>query len=74
MQKDTIKISTEYIKLDQLLKLSGIAESGADAKSMIYDEIVRVGDEICTMRGKKIHSGDVVTIEFDDETVELTVE
>ncbi len=74
MQKDTIKISTEYIKLDQLLKLSGIAESGADAKSMIYDEIVRVGDEVCTMRGKKIRSGDVVTIEFDDETFELTVE
>ncbi len=74
MQKENIKITTEYIKLDQLLKLAGLAESGADAKHMVYDEIVRVGGEICTMRGKKIRPGDVVTVEFDDEVCELTVE
>ena len=74
MHKENIKITTEYIKLDQLLKFAGIAESGADAKDMIYDETVSVGGEICTMRGKKIRPGDVVTVEFDDEVCEITVE
>ena len=51
-------IKTEFIKLDQLLKFSGIAESGSMAKEMIADGIVSVNDEICTMRGKKIRNGD----------------
>ena len=63
MQKENIKITTEYIKLDQLLKFSGIAESGSDAKDMIYSEIVKVNGEVCTMRGKKIRPQDIVLIE-----------
>ena len=68
-----IKITTEFIKLDQLLKFANIAESGAMAKEMIADEIVSVNDEICTMRGKKIRPGDVVLAEFEDEIFEITV-
>lgn len=74
MEKQTVKITTEFIKLDQLLKFSGIAESGADAKDMILAEIVYVNNELCTMRGKKIRSGDKVLIEFEDEPFEITVE
>ena len=74
MEKITIPITTEYIKLDQLLKFSGLAEHGAMAKEMILDEIVSVNGEICTMRGKKIRGGDIVTVEFEDETAEITVE
>lgn len=73
MQIEEVKISTEYIKLDQLLKFSGIAENGADAKDMILSEIVSVNDEICTMRGKKIRSGDEVIVEFEDETLKIEV-
>lgn len=73
MEKMNINITTEYIKLDQLLKFSGLAEHGAMAKDMVLDEIVSVNGEVCTMRGKKIRSGDVVTVEFDDEAVEITV-
>ncbi len=73
MEKMNINITTEYIKLDQLLKFSGVAEHGAMAKDMILDEIVSVNSEICTMRGKKIRNGDTVTVEFEDETVEITV-
>lgn len=40
MEKIELPITTEYIKLDQLLKFSGIAENGADAKDMILDEMV----------------------------------
>lgn len=71
--KTEVKITTEYIKLDQLLKLSGIAESGSMAKEMILDGIVAVNGEICTMRGKKLRPCDVISVDFGDETVEVTV-
>lgn len=68
-----INITTEYIKLDQLLKFSGIAISGAVAKEMIADGIVSVNGEECLMRGKKVRSGDRVTVQFEDETEEINV-
>lgn len=74
MQTEKVKITTEYIKLDQLLKFLGVAENGADAKDMILDEIVAVNGEICTMRGKKIRPGDEVIVNFDDETLKIEVE
>lgn len=73
MQTETVKLSTEYIKLDQLLKFSGIAENGADAKDMILDEIVEVNNEVCTMRGKKIRPNDEVLINFEDEILKIEV-
>ena len=73
MQEQTVEITTEYIKLDQLLKFAAIAENGAEAKSMIADEIVSVNGGICTMRGKKLHTGDTVTVDFEDETYKITV-
>lgn len=73
MEKIELPITTEYIKLDQLLKFSGIAESGADAKDMILDGIVSIGGAVCTMRGKKLRPGDCVSVEFEDETVQITV-
>ena len=57
-----IKISTEYIKLDQLLKFSGVIGNGSDAKILIFEEQVKVNGEIATQRGKKIRPGDVVEI------------
>lgn len=74
MEKQKIQITTEYIKLDQLLKFSGIAETGADAKDMILSEMVFVNNTLCTMRGKKIRSGDTVVVSFEDEDLCLTVE
>ena len=71
---EKVKISTEFIKLDQLLKFSGIAESGSDAKDMILDGIVSVNGEICTMRGKKIRPGDEVVLTFEDGQYEIGVE
>lgn len=73
MQSEEVKINTEYIKLDQLLKFIGVAENGSDAKDMILDEIVLVNGSVCTMRGKKIRPNDVVKIEFEDETLLIKV-
>ena len=74
MQTENIKITTEYIKLDQLLKFCGVAENGAMAKDMILSEIVFVNGELCTMRGKKLRPGDNVKIEFEDEDFLIEVE
>ncbi len=56
-----IPIRTEFIKLQDLLKLANAVESGGMAKNMILAEEVRVNGEVCTMRGKKLRPGDVVT-------------
>ena len=58
-----VKISTEFIKLDQLLKYAGISLSGADAKELILSGVVCVNGEVCTMRGKKLRDGDRVSLE-----------
>ena len=67
---ENVKISTEYIKLDQLLKFAGAAAIGSEAKTLIAEGKVSVNGEICTMRGKKIHSGDVVSLNGKDISVE----
>lgn len=72
MKTEKVSITTEYIKLDQLLKFAGIAPTGADAKDMILSEMVTVNGELCTMRGKKMRRGDYAKVIFDDE--EVTVE
>ena len=70
-----IKIDTEYIKLDQLLKFSGIAYSGAEAKDMILAGCVMVDGELCQMRGKKMYPGSVAVIDLGDgEKEEIKVE
>lgn len=61
-----IKISTPFIKLDQFLKFSGVALSGGEAKEMVAAEIVKVNEEICTARGKKLVAGDKITVMAKD--------
>lgn len=55
-----ISITTEFIKLDQLLKFAGAVESGGQAKEEIAAGEVKVNGEVCLMRGKKIRPGDSV--------------
>ena len=50
------------IKLDQFLKLIGIASTGGQAKLMIIDGDVKVNDTVETRRGRKLVSGDRVTV------------
>jgi len=56
-----IPIHTEFIKLQDFLKFANAVESGGMAKTMILNEEVQVNGEVCTMRGKKLRPGDVVT-------------
>lgn len=57
-----VKIKTEYIKLDQFLKLCGIAQTGGHAKILIQDGLVKVNNEISYERGKKLRNRDTVEI------------
>lgn len=72
-QNEKIAIKTEFIKLDQLLKFSGVADIGSEAKQMVLDGIVNVNGEVCTMRGKKIRPGDLVEITGEDMIIRLEV-
>ena len=58
MREETVKISTEFIKLEGLLKFSGAVETGGEAKQIIQAGQVLVNGEVCTMRGKKLRPGD----------------
>ena len=73
MEKTEVKLTTEFIKLDQLIKYAGIAYSGAEAKDMVINGYASVNGEVCTMRGKKIRPGDVVTLDFEDDSFEISV-
>ena len=69
MAKHEISITTEFIKLDALLKFSGLAYTGGEAKNLIQEGQVLVNGEVCTMRGKKIRSGDTVSLDGEEVTV-----
>ncbi len=66
---ETISITTEFIKLDALLKFAGLADTGGEAKILIQEGQVLVNGEVCTMRGKKIRSGDTVSVGGQEVTV-----
>ena len=68
MQK--ILIHTEFIKLDSLLKYAGLCETGGEAKELVQGGAVKVNGEVCTMRGKKLRPGDVVSFAGRELTVE----
>ena len=69
MKAEKIRIDSEYIKLQDLLKLSGVCATGGMAKIVIQNGEVEVNGEVCTMRGKKLREGDVVT--YEDSQIEV---
>lgn len=64
-----IEIKEEFIRLDSLLKLSGIAETGGHAKIIVQNGEVKVNGEVCTMRGKKMRKGDIA--EFENNLIQV---
>ena len=55
---ETITINTEYIRLQDLMKLANMVSSGGEAKQLIQDGQVSVNGEPCLQRGKKLRPGD----------------
>ena len=69
MESYNIKIHTEFIKLQDLLKFAGAVETGGDAKLIIQEGRITVNGAICTMRGKKLRPGDKACIDGETELV-----
>ena len=63
---ETIKINTEFIKLDSFLKLTNLCESGGLAKILIQEGEVMVNGEVETRRGKKLYKGDKISFQGND--------
>ncbi|HEY8444902.1 MAG TPA: S4 domain-containing protein YaaA [Bacilli bacterium] len=65
-----IKISTEYITLGQLLKLTREIQNGAEAKYYLQEKRVLVNDEEENRRGRKLYKGDIVITEKEKYRIE----
>ncbi|MCQ8879319.1 RNA-binding S4 domain-containing protein [Pseudoalteromonas shioyasakiensis] len=66
-----IELEEEPIELCKLLKVLDLVEGGGQAKNLISEGYVGVNHEICTIKRKKLYSGDV--LEFDGEWFQLTL-
>ncbi len=60
---ETITITTEFIRLQDLMKLASLTASGGEAKMLIQDGQVLVNGEVCLQRGRKLRPGDTITYE-----------
>jgi ribosome-associated protein len=66
---EDVEIRGDTIRLGQLLKLAGIAESGAGAKALLAAGAVTVNGEVETRRGRQLAPGDVVAAEGEEVRV-----
>ena len=64
-----VTIRGDMIRLGQLLKLAGLADSGGEARMLLEEGVVRVNDEAEERRGRQLHDGDVVAC--GDEVVRV---
>jgi len=64
-----VPIREDTIRLGQLLKLAGMAESGGHARELVQDGAAKVNGEVETRRGRRLRRGDEVTV--GDETVRV---
>lgn len=60
-------IEGEFIRLDALMKATGMVSMGGEAKHIIQDGNVLLNGIICVERSKKIRSGDIV--EYDNQKI-----
>lgn len=62
----TVKIKTEYIELQQLLKMEDYISSGGQAKYYLQENEVYVNGELESRRGRKLRAGDVINIDKEE--------
>jgi ribosome-associated protein len=67
-----LPIRGESIRLGQALKLSGLAESGGEARALVEDGLVTVNAEVETRRGRQLRHGDVVAVGDDALRIEAS--
>ena len=70
MAEERVKIETEFIRLQDLLKFAGAVETGGEAKLLIQEGRVSVNGQVCTQRGKKLRPGDQAELDGEVYSVE----
>lgn len=60
---ETVTITTEFIKLQDMMKFANLVSSGGEAKILIQEGEVSVNGEVCLQRGKKLRPGDTVSFQ-----------
>lgn len=71
MNEQNIRITTEFIRLQDLLKFAGLVPTGGEAKAAIQEGLVLVDGEVCTQRGRKIREG--MTVSYDGFVLKVTL-
>lgn len=66
---ETIHIDSEYIQLNQALKMLGWVETGGDANECIDSGLVKVNNQVELRRRNKLYTG--FTIEFDGNIAQI---
>lgn len=61
MEHFQLRAGEDFIRLGQVLKAVGLVETGAEAKEVIQEGLVRVNGETETRRGRKLYKGDTVS-------------
>lgn len=69
VNRESVLIHTDYIKLQDAMKLANVVYSGGEAKLLIQEGAVKVNGESCTMRGKKLYPGD--SFEFQGKSYQI---
>ena len=59
---DSVPIRDASIRLGQFLKLADLVDTGADAKGVLAEGLVRVNGDVETRRGRQLVAGDVVEL------------
>jgi ribosome-associated protein len=67
-----LSIRGDSIRLGQALKLSGLAESGGEARALLEQGVVTVNGAVETRRGHRLGDGDVVAL--GEVTLRVTAE
>jgi ribosome-associated protein len=62
MQQIDFHLRGEFVELNQLLKLTGICDSGGAGKALVAEGVVSVDGQVELRKTAKIHAGQVVTL------------
>jgi ribosome-associated protein len=57
-----VRLQAESIRLGQFLKMADLVDTGADAKGLLSQGLVRVNGDVETRRGRQLADGDVVEL------------
>ena len=69
MQQIDFHLRGEFVELNQLLKLTGVCDSGGAGKALVAEGVVSVDGQVESRKTAKIRAGQVVTL--DDVLIQV---